>query len=276
MRALCIALATTVWAASTTAYAHGPQIQITRDDDRITTRRLLREEPYATQLTLPTSVYVMPLMETQGTWYTRPNNTPSDTLPDLPEYLSGPGIAYGYDQVDGGPRTFASGQRFELNITEGLRWWDGSAFVDPGLEQVEASRSTFAAITHDTLTSAAPATLPFSNISATYNSSAHSGVTFRMLGDGSSAAAASDDGIYLMTMRLSSTEPGLATSDPFYFVLHKNAPSADILSAVSSLGADASSVQYVPEPAATAIVGATIVAFTIVRRTSRQARRTLP
>ena len=120
----------------TDAFAHGPQIQLTRDGDTITTRRLFREEPYASSLTPPTSVYVIPMLETSGEWYSRPNNRPSATLPGQPEYLSGPGIAYGYDQVDGGTRAFASGQHFELNLIAGLKWWNGSAFVDPGLEQI--------------------------------------------------------------------------------------------------------------------------------------------
>jgi hypothetical protein len=276
MRAFTFALTINFCSVATAACAHGPQIQITRDNDQITTRRLLREEPYSSHLTRPTSVYVIPLMETQGTWYTRPNNTPSDTLPGLPEYLSGPGIAYGYDQADSGPRVFASGQHFELKIIDGLGWWNAGAFVDPGLEQIEASRSAVLASTNDSLTNDAPATLPFSNVSATYNASAHSGVTFRLLGDGASATSASDDGVYLITMHFASTEPGLAASDPLYFVLHKNAASADILSAVSALGVDASSVQYVPEPAAGAIVGAIGLVLAASRRAGRQKRRSSP
>jgi hypothetical protein len=237
------------------AFAHGPQLQITRDNDKITTRRIFREEPYTTSLTPPKSVYVIPLSETGGIWYSRPNNTPSATLPGQPEYLSGPGIAYGYDQVDGGTRAFASGQHFELNVIAGLRWWDGAAFVDPGLEQVEAFRSTGSpAITSDSLTPASPATLAYSNISATYNSNAHSSASFRLLGDGVSPTAASDDGVYLLSMIYGSTEAGLSDSDPFYFVLHKKAAATDILAAVGSLGYAPSHVQYVPEPVSFALM----------------------
>src|SRR5688572_25608421 len=113
MRATTFALSMALALGSLPALAHGPQIQITRDNHQITTRRLLREEPYSAQLTPPTTVYAIPLLETEDVWYSRPNNTPSATLPGAPEYLSGPGIAYGYDQVDGGPRAFASGNRFE-------------------------------------------------------------------------------------------------------------------------------------------------------------------
>jgi hypothetical protein len=255
------------------ACAHGPQLQITRDDDKITTRRVFREEPYTTSLSPPTSVYVIPLIETGGIWYSRPNNTPSDTLPGQPEYLSGPGIAFGYDQVDGGPRAFAGGQHFELNLIDGLQWWNGSAFVDPGLEEIEAFRSSGTpAITGDSLTPGAPATLAYSNVSATYNSGVHSGASFRLLGDGVSSTASSDDGVYLLSMTYGSTELGLDDSEPFYFVLHKNATAADVTAAANSLGFAPSLVQFVPEPSTAALLAVGAVWLT-TNRSSRNRRR---
>jgi hypothetical protein len=272
MRALTIALAATAALAANAASAHGPQIQLTRDDNQITTRRILREEPYATRLTRPTSVYAIPLLETQSIWYARPNNTPSATIPGIPEYISGPGIAYGYDQADGGPRAFAGGQRFELRLIDGLKWWNGSVFVDPGLEQIEASRSSGSPVmTSDSLTAATPATLAFGNVSATYTSTAHSGANFRLLGDGVSATAAGDDGIYLLSMVYASTEPGLGASEPFYFLLHKNAPVADIASAVSFMNVAAASVQFVPEPSGVVLL--VIGAAGLTPRTGRRAWR---
>jgi PEP-CTERM motif-containing protein len=243
--ALCVPLAL----AALPVFAHGPQIQLTRDDSTITTRRLIREEPYAARLTPPTSVYVIPLLETGGVWYARPNNQPSATIPGVPEYVSGPGITYGYDQVGGGPRDFASGFRFELKLIDALKWWNGAAFVDPETEQIEAFRSSGApAVTNDLLTPSTPATLAFGNVSASYNAEVHSSASFRLLGDGTNATAPSDDGVYLVRMLYASTEPGLAPSLPFYFVLHKNASTADVHSAVSTLGVATSLVQYVPEP----------------------------
>jgi hypothetical protein len=273
MRALTIALAASAALAVTAALAHGPQIQITRDDNQITTRRAFREEPYSAQLTRPTTVYVIPLLETQDVWYSRPNNTPSATLPGVPEYISGPGIAYGYDQVDGGPRAFASGQHFELKLIDGLQWWDGSAFVDPGSEQIEAFRSSGTpAVTSDSLTPASPATLAYGNVSASYNSGAHSGASFRLLGDGTSATVEGDDGVYLLSMTYASTEPGLNASDPFYFVLHKNALPADIAAAVSSLGVAPAMVQYVPEPSAAVLIVVGLATL-LTRRRGQTLRR---
>jgi hypothetical protein len=249
MRVALIAFSIGAALASASALAHGPQIQLTRDNNQITTRRLFREEPYDS-LSSPTKLYVIPLMETAGIWYVRPNNEPSATIPGSPEYLSGPGVAYGHDQLDGGPRHFGSGFRFELRFVDGLQWWDGSAFVDPGFEEIEAFRSSGTpAITNDTLTLGSPATLAYGNVSATYNSNAHSSASFRLLGDGVNAAVEGDDGIYLLTMLYASTEPGLGSSVPFQFLLHKNADSADIHAAVEHLGLTSASVQYVPEPA---------------------------
>ncbi len=273
MRALMLALAILACAVASTSRAHGPQIQITRDNNQITTRRLLREEPYSSRLTRPTSVYVIPLLETQGVWYARPNNSASQTLPGLPEYLSGPGIAYGYDQADGGARAFASGQHFELQLIDGLRQWNGASFVDPGLEEIEAFRTSGAsATTDDSLTAAAPAVLSFSSVSATYNSGAHSGALFRLIEAPPNALAPSDDGVYLLSMSYASTEPGLTQSAPFFFLLHKNALQQEIQSAVSALGFAASSVQYVPEPSAMAIGALTTVLLVLPYRSARSRR----
>jgi hypothetical protein len=273
MRALVAALVAGAWLVVSIASAHGPQIQITRDDNQIIMRRLLREAPYSSRLTAPTSVYVIPLIATEGIWYSRPNNIPSPTVPGAPEYLSGPGVAYGYDQADGGPRDFDAGQHFELKLIDGLKWWDGSAFVDPGLEEIEAFRSTGSpAQTTDGLTPATPVTLAFSNVSATYNDGAHSNASFRLIGAPPNAFAPTDDGVYLLSMIYDSTEPGLEASEPFYFLLHKNAQSADILAAAGGLNVASSLVQYVPEPGAAVFLtlGACFVAASCRRGGRRQ------
>jgi hypothetical protein len=268
MRAPKFALALIIALAAATAHAHGPQIQITRDGDKITTRRVLIEEPYSSSLSAPTRVYVIPLLETGGVWYSRPNRAPSPVLPGLPAFLSGPGIAYGYDQADGGPRGFASGNHFDLNLIDGLQWWNGSAFEDPGLEEIEAFRSSGSpAVTNDSLTPGSPATLSYSNVSASYNAEVHSSASFRLLGDGASSTAEGDDGVYLLSMTYSSTQPGLAASDPFYFVLHKNANSADIEAAVGSLGFGARLVQYVPEPSSVLLLVIGCASAAAARRT---------
>jgi hypothetical protein len=272
MRFLCIALASAVALSGSLVIAHGPQIQITRDGDQITTRRLFREESYVRNLSSETRVYVIPLMETTGEWYARPNNHPSATLPGQPEYLSGPGIAYGFDQLDGGPRDFASGERFELNLIAGLLLWNGATFSDPGLEEIQAFRTSGASVvTNDSLIIGEPATLAYSNVSATYNTGAHSGALFRLLDNDGVASESSDDGVYLLSMTYGSSQPGLADSSPFYFLLHKNVPFATVQAAASSLGFAPRLVQFVPEPGGLvlAITSAAIAAF------GRQSRRKL-
>jgi hypothetical protein len=273
MRLLVAALVAGAWLAASAALAHGPQIQITRDDNQITMRRLLREEPYSSQLTAPTSVYVIPLIETEGVWYSRPNNKPSPTVSGAPEYLSGPGIAYGYDQADGGPRDFAAGQHFELKLIDGLKFWDGSAFVDAGLAEVEAFRSSGNPVqTNDGLTPAAPASLTFSNVSATYNESAHSNVSFRLIEAPPNAFAPSIDGVYLLSMVYDSSEPGLNASEPFYFLLHKNAQAADIAAAVGGLNVASSQVQHVPEPGSAVLLTLGACCVVMRRRRGRRGR----
>lgn len=270
MRTFCVALVVLVALSATRTFAHGPQIQITRDGDTITTRQIFLDEPYS-PLSSAKRVYVIPLLETAGVWYSRPNNEPSHTLPGQPQFLSGPGIAYGVGQ------TFAGGNRFELNLIAGLKWWDGSAFVDPGSEEIEAYRSSGSAVTNDSLTPASPATLLFPILPASYGTNAHSSVSYRLLGDGISPTTSSDDGVYLLTMSLTSTQLGSSgqklASDPFYFVLHKKASAADVQSAVSSLSIAASLVQYVPEPGSGVLLMGGVGGLIGARNRRRNARR---
>jgi len=273
MRATGFALVVLAALQTMPTFGHGPQIQITRDENTIITRRLFLDEPYA-PLSSPKRAYVIPLLETGGVWYSRPNNEPSHTLPGQPKYLSGPGIAYGMGQ------SFAGGSRFELNLIDGLKWWDGFGFVDPGSEEIEAYRSSGSAVTNDALTPSSPATLLFSLLPASYGTNAHSSASFRLLGDGISPTASSDDGVYLLTMSLTSTQLGShgqkLASDPFYFVLHKNASAAEVQNAVSSLNLAAALVQYVPEPGSAGLfLGGVgwLVGARHCRRFGRQKRR---
>ena len=95
MRLYCSLIAAAVALTTQFASAHGPQIQITGESGQIATRRLLPDGPYSTTLTAETSVYVMPLREHLGVWYSRPNGAIHPVL-QTPEFFSGPGIAYGY------------------------------------------------------------------------------------------------------------------------------------------------------------------------------------
>jgi hypothetical protein len=144
-----------------------------------------------------------------------------------------------------------------LNLVDGLKFWNGSTWVDPGSEQIQAYRGSEIAPTASATTSdSGPfASMNFSNIAANYAANAHSSVSYRLLGDGVSGTAPSDDGIYLLSMQLSSNQPGLASSDTFYFVLYKNVGRSEALEAVQSLGVSPSAVQVVPEVGSMTLMG---------------------
>jgi len=258
MRACIFALTLAIALGSMPAFAHGPQIQVTSDNGKIVTRQLILDGPYSNSLTAPTSVYVMPILDFNGVSYSRPNGT-IDSILGVPTFPSGPGFAYGYDLADGGTQSFDAGSVLSLTFTGGLRRWDGVAFVDAGATQLKAFRGSVATISNPpenfAITSDAG---PFDNVAlpavaANYGSEGaevHVSLRFALLGDGADPLSASPDGIYLLSMQLASTQAGLALSEPFYFVLNKNAPLNATAAAVNSLGAAASAVQWVnvPEP----------------------------
>jgi len=253
--------------AAGAANAHGPQIQVTNSNSKITTRELNPEGPYGNSLTPEKTVYVIPVAKVvSGSaatdyWTVLPNSSIDPTL-GVSAYQFGPGLAYGYGH------TFASGEHFNVNFTDPLKYWDGSSFVAtyPGFdEEIGAFRgdNTTAADQAFTTNSAPFQGLVFSNISATYNAESHSSMRFRMLGDGVSALVEPADGIYLFRFQIASTQAGLASSDVVSLVLHKNATSGQLTSAVNSLGVDPLLVQFVnvPEPAAFVLYAAGIYVF---------------
>jgi MYXO-CTERM domain-containing protein len=272
MRA-CMFAPALIAALAASARAHGPQIQITNDDNKIITRNLILEEPYSAALTPPTSVYVMPLLEFDGTWYSRPNNTPSATIPRAPQYPSGPGLAYGYDMVDGGPQAFAEASVLTTTFTDGLKRWDGASFVDAEATQLNAFRGSNVNISTPPENFAITSDVaPFDSVSlaplpANYTVGAHSSLRFALLGDGTSPTSGSPDSVYLLSLRLSSSQAGLNPSDPYYFVLNKNAPASQVVAAVRSLGIAPSAVQWVvPEPSGLAVALIGLLGFAQVRR----------
>lgn len=264
MRTCMFALAVGVALAGSSAYAHGPQIQITNDDNQIVTRQIIQDGPYSGALTVPKSVYVIPLQEIGNVWYSQPNNSPSPTIPGAPQYVSGPGFAYGYDLADGGSKEFETASVVSLNFTGGLKLWDGSAFGNAGTTQLKAFRGSDPNITAPEANFAVTADSgPFDNVSlpavaASYGSEGpevHSTIRYALLGDGSDPQSARPDGIYLVSLQLSSTQDGLADSDEFLFVLPKNVPYATVSEAVGSLGLAPSEVQWlVPEPGALSLL----------------------
>jgi hypothetical protein len=281
VRTCVFALALSVALGTSPALCHGPQIQITNDGSKIVTRELHLDGPYTSALTPPKSVYVMPLLPLDGVWYSRPNNSPSTTLPGLPAFPSGPGLAYGHDLADGGPQAFAEGSVLSIGFADGLKRWNGAAFADAGATQVKGFRGSNAnvsappenfAITSDSS--------PFDSVSlaavaAGYGgegAEVHGSFRFALLGDGSSPTSASPDGVYLVTMQVSSTQPGLSASDPYYFVLNKNAAAADVVAAVQSLGVAPGLVQWlVPEPGCAVLAAISAIGFLQPRH--RRARK---
>ena len=264
-----------------TARAHGPQIQITNDNNRIVTRELHLDGPYSTALSAAKSVYVIPVYEFNGVSYSSPNNTPSATIPGAPEFLSGPGLAYGYDLVDGGPQAFAAGSVPSVGFVDGLKHWNGSAFVDAGATQLKAFRGSNVNITSPSENFAITSdsgpfdSLAMSAVAVGYGSEGaevHSTIRFALLGDGTTPTSNGSDGVYLLSMQISSTQAGLSASDPYYFVLHKNAPGHNVSAAVASLGVEPSLVQYlsVPEPSAMILAAAGVIGAIVLRRSRRR------
>jgi hypothetical protein len=255
-------------------WAHGPQIQATVEGGKVVTRRLLGDGPYSTSLTDLTSVYVMGLNQYLGVWLSHPNDA---LLPgDIPEFPSGPGFAYGYGYDAGtNPAPFPVGSQLVLGFTAGLKAWNGAAFVDAGATELEAFRGSGVNLVVARTSDSGPfadikfpsAIAPATGITFA-NDEVHTGVSFRMLGDCSSTASALADGIYLAGLQLGNTDASVTASDPFYFVLTKNAAAADVQAAAGSLGFDPSRVQFVPEPASAVLLA---MGLLVASRTRRRA-----
>lgn len=257
MRGLSLALTLFAALAAATCHAHGPQIQITNDNNKIVTRRLLLDGPYSNSLTAPKSVYVMALLAVDGVWYSRPNNE-IDPITQLPAFPSGPGLAYGYDLADGGPQEFAADSVLSIGFTDVLKLWDGATFTDAGATELKAFRGSNPNITSPAANFAVTSdSSPFDSVSlpavaASYGSDGaevHNSIRFALLGDGISPTSASSHGVYLLSLQISSTQAGLEPSDEYFFLLHKNAATEAIVDAVGALGFAPSQVQWVPEPA---------------------------
>jgi hypothetical protein len=273
---LAIACALAPLALARSAAAHGPQIQVTNDAGKIVTRRLINDGPYGTALTAPTSVYVMPIAQYLGVWYSHPNGE-IDPILHVPEFPSGPGLAYGYG-YDAGlkPAPFPLGSQFVLGFADGLKAWNGSAFGDAGATEFEAFRgSGVNLVTARTSDSGPPVSIRFPSVIspstgvsfAAEGAEAHTSVSFRFLGDGISTTSPLPDGIYLARFTLGSTAASLQASEPYYFVLTKRAPISGITAAVASLGVASGAVQFIPEPVTyTLVFPAVLTGFRALRR----------
>jgi hypothetical protein len=272
-------LALVVWAAlaESPASAHGPQIQVTDTNNKITTRTLISNAPYGDTLTDPKSVYVLPILKavsgspSTDYWTVMPNSV-IDPILGSSEFQFGPGLAYGYGH------SFADGYHFTVNVLGALQRWNGTSFInDPEVEAVGAFRGDATSSPDQVVisgTSSGVQSLSFSNISSTYDGDAHSSLRFRLLGDGSSALVEPADGLYLLTLQVTSNQPDLASSDPFNLLLYKNASASSINAAVGSLNVSSALVQFVPVPEPGVLALAACGAFsTILTRRQRRLSR---
>lgn len=240
------------WAA-----AHGPQIQLTGDTGQIVTRRIIADEPYS-PLTPETRIYVIPVVEVGGNWFVKP---PTATT-------SGPGLAVGWG-FDDDPNSFPfQTGNYTLKIADALLKWNGASFVDAGAAQLRANKGTTTATTSDSG--------PFASLTwpiTVDDADAHSGMTYRFLGDGSSPTSELDPGVYLLSLQVA--HGALVDSETFYYVLptagsfHEAKSAAHFLAGLHDIGASA--IQVVPEP--TAVVLASM-AFAVLPWRSLCGRRT--
>lgn len=274
MRAHIVAAALSAALIPTLTIAHGPQIQITNDNQKIVTRELYLDGPYSTTLSSERRVYVMPVLAFNNVWYARPNNE-IDPILSVPEFPSGPGIVYGYDLADGGPQAFETGSIISIGFTAGLKRWDGTTFSDAGITEAKAFRGSDPSISGPAVNFAVTSdsgpydSLSLSAVAAGYGADGpevHASLRFALLGDGTSPTSPVPDGIYFLSMQLSSTQPGLAPSDPYSFVLNKGMAWSVVESAVNSIVVSGSLVQWlVPEPGSMVLWLPTITAFARLR-----------
>lgn len=258
--------------AATVALGHGVQVQISYNavSGKIETREIVHTSSRPTELSDLKRVYVMPLMPQVGGagdgWYTRPDDERNAF--GVPLYPTGPGVTYQYESqlagtgwnFSGGASANLQGTRFSYSLTDSFKAWTGGAFEDPGIEQMQLFRgdgTSVPSITTVTSDAGPFSTIDLSNIN-TQSSNAHSSMGFRILGNGTSSGLSGglegDDGIYLLSMQLTSNAAGVAASEPFFYVMYKNRSVADALNAAASLGFDAGLVQLVPEPSSLALL----------------------
>lgn len=242
---------------SSLAHGHGPQIQLTAETGKIVTRQVMIDD-YA-PLTPKTSIYVLPVAQVSNIWIVQPSGGAG----------SGPGIAPGVGFVDAASHPFKSGN-YATSIADGLKKWDGAAFVDAGDVQLQLYKT----VSGNPLTATTTDSGPFEAITYNLNvtsEEAHSGMGFRFLGDGVSLTSALADGVYLLSLKLSTA--GLTDSDPFYFVLPKGVAPGEAGAATRAFaqqqGIGAGAIQAmaaIPEPATLPLVALAILAIVARRR----------
>ena len=248
---LFIALGLLAAGAVAPAWGHGPQIQLTAEAGKIVTRQVMIDD--YVPLTAATSVYVLPVAQVSNIWVVQPPGTAG----------SGPGIAPGIGFVDAAPHPFKTGN-YTTSLADSLKKWNGTSFVDAGDTQLQLYKTVSGNPLTATTTDSGPlASLTFP---LTVNSEeSHSGMGFRFLGDGVSNTCALADGVYLLSLKISTA--GLTDSDPFYFVLPKGVAPGEAGAATRAFaqqqGIGVGAVQAmtaVPEPAGLGLAACALAA----------------
>jgi hypothetical protein len=234
--------------AGSVTLAHNPQVQIGVTNNKIVTHGLFLDEPYGTPSPAQ-RVYQMPmgqrsLADANDGWYVEPNHA---VYP-----FAGPGTVL----LDG---NFATGSILKVNFLDGLKLWNGSGFVDPGTEQIGASTSATFAPSVLTKDSSPFDPLTLSAVAATAGE--HKTIRWRLLGGGTSPNTPSDDGLYLLTLQLNTDQTGIAPSDPYFFLMNKNASAADQAAALAYVNTN-----LVPEPGSVGMMTLGLAAALLRRR----------
>lgn len=260
MRLSGLFVAVALICVGSSAWGHGPQIQLTAEAGKITTRQVLIDE--YVPVSPVTSIYVLPVATVSNIWVVQPPGTAG----------SGPGIAPGAGFVDAASHPFKTGD-YTTSIVDGLKKWNGASFVDAGDAQLQLYKT----VSGNPLTATTTDSGPFASL--TYpltiaNEESHTGMGFRFLGDGVSNTSALADGVYLLSLKVSTA--GLTDSDPFYFVLPKGVSPEEAGNATFAFaqqqGIGVGAIQAmtaIPEPASLALAALAIGGCVVVRRRQR-------
>lgn len=249
-------IVSTVALAPALVLAHGTQIPIAIEDNKIVTYEwgvngddTISGKSHDRLFTIPLAQYTAvdnpatPAFDESSPsgWYGhQPAGDVTNTL------YSHPGLAYGRS-------TFAPSSVLTVTFVDQAKVWDGSDFVATGGERVQGLRGgNFSApfangrdSDGNVLGSGISITLP-----ASISLTAHSTIRWRMLDSTGASTGPIDDGIYLAMLQISTDQIGVESSLPYAFLFTKNASSTDIAAAEAFVSAN-----IIPEPASLSALG---------------------
>jgi hypothetical protein len=145
----------------------------------------------------------------------------------IPErvFLSELGLAFpnfsGAPGFDCNPGTFPAGSRNGFRILDALRQWDGTSFSTIPAERMELAFSTL-----NRLTPTAPSVVEGFLLVVGSNGQWHRHLEYTL-------QAPASDGVYLLSLQLSSNAGTIQESEPFWIVFDQNAPASDVASATA-------------------------------------------